>query len=317
MQRQNGFTLTELMIAMALSLTLIAMALTAFSSLNQSSRQIQQMAELQQNGQLLSGLLQNELTNVGFWGGRSNPMLAANLPLPAAPADDCYEASIDSGSFPKAMEPFIMLYARTAEKGKQINCISNALVNSELLQIKRLLGQPSDAETLRQNRFYLETDWDYSRFVDSDSPAKSNEFAYFPYQHVVFYIQNQTVDGTQIPVLMRKRLTRNAAGKAVISTDSVLDGVERMHFEFGFDSDADGQLNYQLATEQISTEHWQQNRGRILSVKFHLLLRSRQADPNYSNDQRYIMGQREFIAGGDHFRRLLISSTVFFHNAAL
>jgi hypothetical protein len=29
------------------------------------------------------------------------------------------------------------------------------------------------------------------------------------------------------------------------------------------------------------------------------------------------MGQREFIAGGDHFRRMLISSTVFFPNAAL
>lgn len=317
MRRQHGFTLTELMIAMTLGLALLLLAITAFDSLSRSSRQIQQLAELQQNGQLLTSLLQNELANVGFWGGQGSPELAVNMPRPSAPAGDCLDAVLDSGSFPQPGLNFITLYAIKATNGQQLNCINNALVNSEILQVKRLLGQPATAAALRQNRFYLETDWDYSRFIDSDSPGKSDAFNYFPYQHIVFYLQNQSIAGSKVPVLMRKRLARNATGQAVISTDSVLDGVERMHFEFGFDTDTDGQLDYQLSTAQLTAEHWQQKHGRIMSIKFHLLLRAREPDTNYVNNQHYMLGQHTFIAKGDHYRRLVISSSVFFQNAVL
>ena len=313
----KGFTLTELMLAMALSLSLIMLALTAFSSLNRTYKQVQQLAELQQNAQLVTSLLQNELTNVGFWGGLGSPVLAANMPMPDAPSADCYEAQLDSGSFPSLSQAFVTLYATPVTAGTHINCVKQANAGSELLQVKRLLGLPADANALRQNRFYLETDWDYSRFVDSTSTGKSADFNYFPYQHVVFYIQNQRLDGELVPVLMRKRLVRNTAGEAVITTDSVLDGIERMHFEFGFDSDGDGQLNYQLATEQVSRLHWLQRHGRIISIKFHVLLRARNADLNYVNNQHYSMGEQQFTATGDHYRRVLTSSTVFFQNAAL
>ncbi|MGP9801921.1 PilW family protein [Rheinheimera sp. NSM] len=317
MRRVPGFTLTELLIAMLLGMILMTLTLTAFSSLSRSARQTQQLAELQQNAQLAMSILQNELTNTGFWGGRSAPQLAASLTLPEAPAGDCVEAALDSGSFPQPAQSFVTLYARTIGAGRQLNCLAGAISQTELLQIKRLLGQKTAIADMRQNRFYLESGWQHSRFVDSNSPGLTAEYDYFPYQHLVFYLQQQRLDGKPIPVLMRKRLSRNQAGQAVISTDSVLDGVERMHFEFGIDADADGQLDYQLTTEQMSAQLWQQNNARIISLRYHLLLRARQSDPNYINQQRYDMGAHRFVAPGDHYRRLLVSSTIFFQNAVL
>jgi type IV pilus assembly protein PilW len=317
MRHSAGFTLTELMIAMLLGLMLMALTVTAFSSLSRSARQTQQLAELQQKAQLAISLLHNELANVGFWGGRSNPRLASRFSVPASPSRDCVNNALDSGSFPQPNTDFLTLYARVANGGRQLNCLPDPLAQSELLQIKRLLGQPTDISDIRQNRFYLETDWAHSRLVDSTSGALSNRYHYFPYQHLVFYLQRQRVDGELIPVLMRKRLARNNAGMAVISTDSVLDGVERMHFEFGIDSDADGQLNYSLTTEEIPAALWQQKTGRIISLRYHLLLRARLPDPQYINNQRYNMAGHQFDAAGDHYRRLLISSTIFFRNAAL
>lgn len=317
MKHQNGFTLTELMIAMLLGFLLMGMAVTAFSVASRSARQANQLAELQQNAQLVMTLFQNELSNVGFWGGRSDPLAALAFPMPAAPAGDCVEQLLDSGSFPQPAQDFVTLYAQTTGAGRQLNCIANPLPQTELLQLKRLIGAKTDLGDMRQNRFYLETDWQHSRFVDGGSPMLNERYGYFPYQHLVFYLQQQRVDGATIPVLMRKRLTRNQAGSAVISTDSVLDGVERMHFEFGIDSDFDGKLNFNLATRQMPAELWSQRSGRIVSLKYHVLLRARDPDQHYVNQQRYDMGIEQFVAPGDHYRRLLISSSVYFNNAAL
>ena len=85
MRSAAGFTLSELLIAMALSLVIISMALTAFSSLSRSARQTQQLAELQQNAQLINSVFQRELANVGFWGGRALPETAIGSALPTAP----------------------------------------------------------------------------------------------------------------------------------------------------------------------------------------------------------------------------------------
>ena len=62
---------------------------------------------------------------------------------------------------------------------------------------------------------------------------------------------------------------------------------------------------------------WQQDSSRIISVRYYALLRARQPDPAYTNQQRYEMGSKQFDAAGDHYRRLLVSSTIYFHNAAL
>ncbi|MEH8021717.1 PilW family protein [Rheinheimera metallidurans] len=318
MWRKSGFTLTELLIAMLLGVFLLGMVITAFSTVSRSTRQAQQLAELQQNAQLLMTLLQNELTNTGFWGGRSMPEQATLFALPAIPSNDCAESIIDSGSFPQLAKSFVTLYAKTITSNQQqLNCVNNPLPQTELLQVKRLIGLNTPVSEMRQNRFYLETNWQHARFVDSDSPALHQSYSYYPYQHLVFYLAQQQVNGENIPVLMRKRLSRNQAGQAVMSTDSILDGVERMHFEFGVDSTFDGELNYYQATNQVPAELWQQQSGRIVSLRYYLLLRAKQADSHYTNQQVYVMGQQQFVAPSDNYRRLLVSSSIYFHNTAL
>ena len=122
----RGFSLVELLIAAALALMLLLLMMTAFTALNQSSTQTRQLAQLQQNGQLVLNLLHNELKNTGFWGGLAQQQLsdAATLPLPAG---DCIAEGLDSGSFPVSGEPFLTLYAATASGGRQLGCLNNLI----------------------------------------------------------------------------------------------------------------------------------------------------------------------------------------------
>ncbi|HAW93946.1 MULTISPECIES: PilW family protein [unclassified Arsukibacterium] len=312
----RGFSLVELLIAMLLGLVLLGFTVQIFASLAASSRQAQQLAQLQQNGQLALNLLHNELQNTGFWGGVSLSDISQAAVEIMAPTPDCVEDDMDSGSFPVEGQIFTSLYGKVATSGRQLNCLTSLAVDSEILQLKRAIGLAVTAAELRPNRFYITPHWQQSRFVSQDSAGIDVDSVYYPYQHLVFYIQNQRVDGQIIPVLMRKRLVRSAAGSARIATDSVIDGVERLHFEFGIDTDADGSLNYMLPTVLMSKEHWQQQLGKIVSIRFYILLRSTAPDPRYLNQQSYQMGSSRFEAPDDHYRRLLLAGSVYFNNAA-
>ncbi|KKO47187.1 pilus assembly protein PilW [Arsukibacterium ikkense] len=310
----RGFSLVELLIAMLLALLLLGFTVQIFASLTASSRQSQQLAQLQQNGQLGLNLLHNELQNTGFWGGVSFTDITNATAEITSPAGDCREEELDTGSFPAPGQPFIALYARVAAPGRQLNCLTSLAADSEVLQLKRAIGLAVNRAELRPNRFYIAPDWQQSRLVDLDSSGLDDR-EFYPYQHLVFYIQQQRLDGETVPVLMRKRLVRSENGLARIATDSLLDGVERLHFEFGIDANYDGRLNYMLPTAQMSQQHWQQQLGRIVSIRFYILLRSTLPDNSYVNQQTYQMGAVQFVAPEDHYRRLLLAGSVYFNNA--
>ncbi|MDX1677921.1 PilW family protein [Arsukibacterium sp.] len=315
MMPARGFSLVELLIAMLLGLLLLGFTIQIFTSLSVSSRQSQQLAQLQQSGQLALNLIHNELQNSGFWGGVGLSDIAGAAVDIASPAPDCAEDGLDSGSFPVNGEKFASLYAKVAVAGRQLNCLTSLVPDSEILQLKRAIGLAVTREELRSNRFYIAPHWQQSRIVHQDSAGLAAENLFYPYQHLVFYIQYQRLDDQTVPVLMRKRLVRSTSGMARIATDSVIDGVERLHFEFGIDTNLDGRLNYTLPTSLMTSAHWQQQQGHIVSIRFYILLRSLMPDPGYVNQQTYQMGVQRFDAPGDHYRRLLLAGSVYFNNA--
>lgn len=312
----HGFSLVELMIAILLALMLMVLMTTAFIALQASSNQTRQLAFLQQNGQMALNLLNNELQNTGFWGGSSSDMVTQALAAIPLPSTDCLEPALDSGSFPLPDQPFISLYAGVATGSRQLSCLNNLLAGTEFLQIKRGVGGLIRPAEMRGNRFYLELDWQHRRFVDI-STASPDAMFLFPYQHLVLYIQQQQHNGTTVPVLMRKRLVRTASGGANMRTDSILDGVERLHFMFLIDSSGDGRPNFRLATSEMTAGYWLQQESRIVAVQYYVLLRSVEPDPRYINNQQYQLGSMTFSAPGDHYRRMLLSGAVYFENAIL
>lgn len=312
----RGFSLLEVLVSLTLGLVLIAFLIGTLFATQQSNRQNQQLVQLQQHSQMLMSIFQAELPNLMFFAGRSLADVAAASHQLAPVLGDCVSES-DTGSFPISGQPYLSLYAEQVGKHNHLACLSQPKADSELLQFKRLVGSSMPATQMRSNRVYFETSAASSRFVTSSSADLIPDSVYWPFSHQVFYISEQKYAGTLVPVLMRKRLIRNAAGQTVMTTDSIMDGVERMHFEFGLDANLDGQVDYYLGTKQMQSVHWQQQKHRIINIKFYLLLRSLDEDFSYQNNQLYQMGQHWFKAPSDPFRRLLVSSTVAFSNTRL
>jgi len=303
----RGWTFIEMLIAMALSLLLTLLLVNSWQVNYQAFKQTSQLAEMQQSGQFVLGFFQQELLNQNFWAGADPRLLH---PAGLHVQGDCRSA-LDSGSFPKNAMVFVPVLSGIVGAAHTPDCLTSAHKGSAFLQLKRLAGAPLTAAAAKNNRVYLQQQGRSYRFV---SQASSAAATYWPYLHQLFYVALQSQGRQQVPVLMRKRLVRQASGQLTMDTDSVLDGVEMMHFEAGIDSNFDGQVDYLSDVAQVSADVWQQRSGQVLQLRFYVLVRSVMPDNTYTNVQQYTLGKRLFQAPGDHYRRLLVSSAVTFHN---
>lgn len=305
---QQGFLLVQQMVVLLLSALLLLMLSSALVIQWQAFRQHSQLTLLQQTAVQLHALLQRELSNSQFWAGLPQTQL---LPSSMPVAGDCPSAAPDSGSFPTNSRQWLPFFAGTVGSAFTPVCLTNASKQSDFIQLKHLAGDPLVLADLRNNRVYLQqTGWQ-GRFVSSNDTGLNDQSWYWPYVHELYYVAGQTLAGAGIPVLMRKRLIRNAQGNFVVDTHAVLDGVELLVFELGLDADGDGYAEQFLPAAQLTAAQWRQPR-LISQLRYFVLLRALQAEPGYRNQQQYQLGQRRFQAPGDPYRRLLISSSVSF-----
>lgn len=307
--QQQGSSLVEMLITVLLASFFTLLLVSSWLVNYQAFKQTSQLSELQQSAQFVLGFFQQELGNQNFWAGAAPALL--KRPAGMMVQGDCRSA-LDSGTFPAAARDFVPLLSGTVGSAFTPDCITSVHKGSDFLQVKRLAGNPLLAAQTQGNRVYLQQRGRQYRFVNQATAA--NNSLYWPYLHQLFYVAMQTQGQQQVPVLMRKRLVRQNSGQLTMDTDSVLDGVEMLHFEAGVDSNFDGQVDYLRDVNQIPADVWQQRSGQVLQLRYFVLVRSVMPDKNYTNVQQYALGKRLFRAPGDPYRRLLVSSAVTFNN---
>jgi hypothetical protein len=304
----HGFLLMQQMIVLLLSALLMLMLTSAFVLQWQAFRQQSQLTLLHQTAIQTHALFQRELSQVGFWAGLD--LLSIQPPQPElAVSGDCLLGGLDSGSFPKLGQVWLGVYAGSVGASNTPLCLTNAVRQSDFIQVKHLAGDPLQVTELRPNRSYLQQHGLSARFVLSGDAGLKAQLWYWPYQHEMYYVAQQTLAGQSIPVLMRKRLVRNQQGNLVMDTAAVLDGIEMLVVEIGIDQDADGLADIFMPASAVPVATWQQPQ-LVRQIRYFVLLRALQPERGYRNQQMYQLGPRQFHGRGDPFRRLLISSSV-------
>ncbi len=311
LRHSTGWTLIEAMISMLVGLLLLLLFVSGWQLNYQAFRQTTQLSELQYHAQFVHSFLQQELVNQNFWAGlRSQDIRAPGL---ITPQGDCSTA-LDSGSLPQPAQPFLQLFSATVGSSTTPACLTHAKPDSDFLQLKRVAGDPVMLGQLRSNRLYLQQGLQQAQLVNPTQVGLDAAATYWPYIHQLLYVSLQYDNGVQIPVLMRKRLVRQTTGQLAMDTAAVVDGIEMLVFEFGIDSNFDGQTDYFAPASQVAASVWQQSSGRVVQLRYFVLVRSLTPDPSYTNLQQYSLGHREFSAPADHFRRLLLTSAVTLHH---
>lgn len=318
---QQGFTVLEIFISLVAGLVIIGGTLSVFVGIKSTTTETSSMGELQENGRFAISLLTDDLLRQNFWGDYVGHLTSASLESNlSAPLNDCVGSGVNNGSFHTGIGTFRTLWATRVTSANILgDCIVNADVGSDVIQIKRAIASPIAPGEISDNRYYIQSNFLKANVFAGDStvPTLDNS-RIWEYQHHIYYVREDAVGnlGEVVPVLVQGRLQNN--GDTPISFNMLVEGIERIHYMFGVDTDADGIVNAYMAVDDVPEEAWDNVDGfSILAVKLYVLTRSIRQDFKYTNNNVYRMGNVEFEANGDNYRRLLFSSTVSLHNASV
>ena len=314
MRRQQGLSLTELLIALVVGLFITG---ATFSVLEMSSASVQstgQFNQLQESARLALRVIEEDVAQSGFFSDLSGVDLitGTNAMVPAAiTGTDCVGAGLNNGSFPNGVGNFRTLWASTKGAKPVISCESGAVQGSDVLQVKRLEGAPVVGALSAGHYYAMVNINEIAFFAGNETPPVLPGGRVYEYRHQVYYVANNE---SGEPTLFRRAL---AHGDLMALAEPLVAGIEAIQFEFGVDMDGDGAVDNYLISNDVSDAMWDQvNRTEVLTVRVHLLVRALTKDNTYfaGGDRTYRMPAGDRVAADDGYRRKRVSTTIMVQN---
>jgi type IV pilus assembly protein PilW len=309
-KQQQGISLIELMIAMALGAFMSVALVQTYLANSRVYNENEEMTRMQENARYALRYVSRELTMSGFLSGIEASSVGANA---IAIAGDC---SADWATDPTiAVEVVDNLDASstTSSAGTALACIDGNVEGSDILTVKRLADTPSVDDGVNNldvnaSATYLNVDngtGTYT-FVSGDFGAVTTDTDVWRYfARAVFVREFSETAGDGITALCAVSLS------TTMSTDCLAEGVERMQIEFGIDDNGDTNVN-RFVTSPSTAES-----QSIVAARIYLLMRSIGEVAGYDNDVIYQLGSTPVNGGAafnDGFYRRVFSTTVKLRN---
>ena len=324
-----GFSLIELMISIALGLVVLAVIAAIFANTSAARAELQRSSQQIDNGRHAVDVLSEDLQLAGYFG----ELNVAALMVPAALPDLCSMVPSDwTAAIPIHMQgvddgaaaPACIPATRTA--GTDIvavrrarTCIAGsagceAIVATQPYLQVGLCGTAGNAYALG---IAADTAFPHT-LKDCVTLAGQRRFVVH-----VYFVSDDNGSGASIPTL--KRLELNGGGYTEVA---LVEGIERLHVEYGIDSDGDGgpdaytpdPASYTYAGCGSCTPpiNW----ANVVTAKLHVLSRAIEKSPGYVNGKVYELGLDAAGAPvrvgpfNDGYRRHVYSSLVRIANPA-
>jgi len=323
-----GFTLIELMIALAIASFLIAGVFKVYTNGRVAQGAIEIQTQLIDDGRFALRTLSYDLRHAGLWGRTNNDDQIARAlgtetsarppelgeDLPALPSD-CY-----AGWYHDLNKSFFV--------SENINPYSDTCIpsdhyqpNTDVLVVKYASPTPVVDAVLTNTVVYAYTNHFYGElFVGPNAPQFSRDLPGMVPQNYrlkarAYFVNKFTdFDGDDYPSLHRVEL---ATGPS-ISNQMLIPGVENLQVQLGWDKDGDEEKSVEMYidgnSDLITGEANKLNLSQVKSVQFWVLLRSRRIELLPGESQYISMAGRAPVEYADGFRRVVMSSVVRLQN---
>jgi type IV pilus assembly protein PilW len=341
-----GFTLVELMVALAIaSLLLGALAVmfvntsVARGELDKSSRQIE-------TGRYAMQVLADEIRHAGYYGALSNapslPGSVTSLPDPCPSDVTTIKATVQNSLAIPIQGYAGATTAANLDTGK-LACLDAAAgykANTAVLVVRRadtkisaavatagffniqVSGCPGDS-----NRYVLDTDTAATFVLHSNgspgcTPITSAPLAKLTplYQRIYFIStcsgSNCSAAGADsVPTLKRIDITPTGASAPI----AIIDGIENLQIDYGIDTSAPGDgspdtytnTSAHTAVTPSSMGEWL----NVMAVRLYILARNLDTSAGFTDTKTYVLGPVSLTPGGS-FRRHAYNEVVRLNNPA-
>lgn len=326
---QQGLSLVELMVAMAIGVFLLAGAITVFGKTRDLYRTNDAAARLQETARYAMSTIEADLRMANYWGLMSRADLIENGPaldLANPPAVD------PSYSLPAELTPYatainscgdmwavkLPAYVEANNDAYGYTCaeFGSAMPDSDQLTIRRASTQLIAAGALAASagQIKLQTSRVQGTLFASGTvpagyaPPLSETRALITHG---YYVDQDSDQRAGTPSLRRKQLDV-AGGATVIGDLQIVPGVEDLQIEFGADLDADQNADYFVQPNTAIPAG-----DQIVAVRVWLMVRAEQPEFGFIDARTYTYASRVGPAAytpADNFRRVLFSKTIALRN---
>ena len=304
----RGWSLVELLVAMTLSLLVIAGVGQIYLAAKRSYDIQTNLAQIQDVGRYVTDVLTQDIHMAGYW-----DLMNINDPLTVMPGhisltitpDSCHPGNNNWGRMAKH-GIFGLDNTDPAASIPAYDCISSWERGDALVVRYADPVHIPPAGPYTATRWYIQTTPLSGSFTPGNPGSPGPGVAYANHAIVAhaYYVANPiaTVCGN-VPVFAREALASN--GTPV--KESLVNGVEHMQFQYGVDTDGDKNVNQYLDATDVTD--WKQ----VRAVRYWVLVRANCQEAGYSDNTTYQLGDITYTPM-DHYRRALYSSTVTLKN---
>jgi len=339
--KQQGMTLTELMVAVAVGLVVSAAVAGLFLQTTASNKQNEHITYLQDNGRYALKILADDLEMSNFWAGlsasnRNNIAIDdENIAMDGASAtikaslDNDVNTLCDNGAGSVGANwnysfSVPMSYITSATQSAALAaypCIDNDdnsldfVAGSYVLMIKRTKGLEESASQV-DGRPYIRGNRSTAtlhKYMSADSDPPPSGFFDWQYLAHIYYIAQDSGCTTCVPKLVRQSLkeANPASGDPEFATEELAEGIERFHIMFGIDASpasGDGEIEFYTSTPTAA------QLANAITAKIYVLARSETQITGYTNDKGYDLGDQPTYTPNDGYYRRVFSTTVVMKN---
>lgn len=335
-RRLRGFTLIELMVAMALGLlllgalvSLVVSTISTRTELDKNSRQIE-------NGRYALEVLSDDIESAGFIGATGLQSWARH-----ALATPCTNTIADLG-YTSGATPKLPLAIQAL--GTDLACLESAKEKTGVLVVTRASSTETATTSASATEAYLQVSTcqsDVSRLVvanggsadfvlkqkdcDSAKPAPLRKAI----QRIYFVSTcNDCTKNDGIPTL---KMIDYVGGARVITP--LVDGIDNLQFDFGVDTDGNGspdcyvsnptspdplQISATACPPPATAYDWTKSEANwvnTMAVRIHVLARNTEPTTGWKDDRTYNLGLSTNIAApNDGFKRHVYSTVARLNN---
>jgi type IV pilus assembly protein PilW len=330
-RHEAGFSLVELMVALAIGTFLLAGTISVFGKTRDLYRTNDAAARLQETARYAMGTLEADLRMANYWGLMSRADLIENGPALdlanppdvdptyALPAElTGYAATINECGDMWAIK--LPAYVEATDS-YTLGCDAfgnGAVDGSDTLTIRRASTQIIDAGGLLASagQIKLQT----SRVQGSLFASATLPAGYLPPLSETralvvngYYISQDSDERDGTPSLRRQQLDVEGSPAApAIADRQVVPGVEDMQVELGADFNNDQNADYYVPPGTAIPAG-----DQVVAVRVWLMVRAEQPEIGFTDTRTYDYASRtgaDVFTPGDNFRRVLISKTIALRN---
>jgi type IV pilus assembly protein PilW len=305
---QNGFSLVELMISVAIGLFLMAGVFTVYVNTRESQRMVEDEVSMLDEARFALEVMSYDLRHAGGFGRINEPELVETGLANGLIADDCGNTAAGVNW---TLDAYSWVYAyndATADGVKDLSGCTTFYSNGDILEVRYALGTPVQA--LQANRLYLNSDVHGSTYFIGNTPPDATKLNFEAVSNA-YYISSYTyVEGDGLPSLRRISIQPGP----VVSDELILPGVVDMQIMFGLDLDENGTVDtYADPNPADPNITW----SKIRTVQIWLVVRSTDLQRDLNTETNFEMAGQNISFPNDGYRKMMLSTLVSLRNKTL